>query len=326
MIQKDKIEHIANITNLAVTTVKRFFYEPEKLHVETFRTIISVLAKHYPEELRKIAENDYRDILLIFPDNELMIISDIINILQKLALKYNFDIRLYENKKHLSLNKLIEINKKKWINIRGIITLGTIAENVPEDFLVPTVFINNMQQQPYGVNIDVNDYLGGRLAIKHLHDNLWERPAFVTYEYFDKPSKERYNGVRTECENLNIECKIIKTTDFSMEETYLTTKKILSNENIDSIFYFCDQMAIGGMRAINDYGYKIGKDIGVIGFDNLVISKFLDLSSMDQGLYEKLSYSVEYILFGNGKYFDEKLPLISYSPEVVIRKSSIKTE
>ena len=134
MIQKDKIEHIANITNLAVTTVKRFFYEPEKLHVETFRTIISVLAKHYPEELRKIAENDYRDILLIFPDNELMIISDIINILQKLALKYNFDIRLYENRKYLSLNKLIELNKKKWINIRGIITLGTMAENIPEDY------------------------------------------------------------------------------------------------------------------------------------------------------------------------------------------------
>ncbi|MEI0485433.1 hypothetical protein R4K89_03685 [Brachyspira intermedia] len=48
-----------------------------------------------------------------------------------------------------------------------------------------------------------------------------------------------------------------------------TTKKILLNKTINSIFYFYYQMAIGGIKAINEYRYEIGKDIGVIGFDNL---------------------------------------------------------
>ena len=109
-----------------------------------------------------------------------------------------------------------------------------------------------------------------------------------------------------------------------MEESYNITKKILQDKTIDSIFYFCDQMAIGGIKAINEYGYEMGKDIGVIGFDNLEISEFLGLSSMDQKLYEKILYSIEYILFGNGKPFTEKSPLISYTPEVVARKSSLR--
>ena len=109
-----------------------------------------------------------------------------------------------------------------------------------------------------------------------------------------------------------------------MEESYYTTKNVLNNEDADSIFYFCDQMAIGGIKAINELGYKMGEDIGVIGFDNLEISEFLGLSSIDQKLYEKILYSVEYILFGNGQLFTEKSSKIIYNPEVVERKSSIK--
>ena len=45
---------------------------------------------------------------------------------------------------------------------------------------------------------------------------------------------------------------------------------------------------------------------------------------MDQKLYEKILYSIEYILFGNGKPFTEKSPLISYTPEVAARKSSLR--
>ena len=322
-MRKDKIENIAEITGLSPITIKRFFYTPDKLRIETLRQIMSVLSKYYPEDLRKIAQTDYRDILFIFPDNNLMIIWDILKMLQKIALKYNFQIRIYENRDYTKLNELININRKKWQDIRGIITLGTQVDKLPDDFLVPTVFINTPPQL-YGLNLDIDDYLGGKLAIEHLYLNSWKKPIFLTYEYIDKPSKDRYNGAKAASETLNLDCKLIMAKDFSMEDAYITTKKALEREDIDSIFFFSDQMAIGGIKAINEYGYKIGEDIGIIGFDNLEISEFLGLSSISQMLYEKLLFSVEYILYGNGKLFDEKLPTISYSPELVIRKSSVK--
>ena len=101
-MRKDKIENIAEITGLSPITIKRFFYTPDKLRIETLRQIMSVLSKYYPEDLRKIAQTDYRDILFIFPDNNLMIIWDILKMLQKIALKYNFQIRIYENRDYLS--------------------------------------------------------------------------------------------------------------------------------------------------------------------------------------------------------------------------------
>ena len=323
MVQKEKVENIAKILNIAETPVKRFFYSPEKLHSDTFREIMSVLAEYYPEDLRSIVKSDYRDILFILRDHNLMVASDIIKYLQKITLKYNISIRLYENSENIPLNILINKNKKKWSDIRGIISLSTETEEITNDFLIPTVFLN-MPQQEYGLNIDVNDYLGGKLAIEHLYENNWRNPAFVGHYELSGDIIERYEGVKTACENLNIDCKLFNTYNFSMEESYNTTKKILQDKTIDSIFYFCDQMAIGGIKAINEYGYEMGKDIGVIGFDNLEISEFLGLSSMDQKLYEKILYSIEYILFGNGKPFTEKSPLISYTPEVAARKSSLR--
>ena len=56
MVQKEKVENIAKILNIAETTVKRFFYSPEKLHSDTFREIMSVLAEYYPEDLRSIVK------------------------------------------------------------------------------------------------------------------------------------------------------------------------------------------------------------------------------------------------------------------------------
>ena len=224
-MRKDKIENIAEITGLSPITIKRFFYTPDKLRIETLRQIMSVLSKYYPEDLRKIAQTDYRDILFIFPDNNLMIIWDILKMLQKIALKYNFQIRIYENRDYTKLNELININRKKWQDIRGIITLGTQVDKLPEDFLVPTVFINTPPQL-YGLNLDIDDYFGGKLAIEHLYLNSWKKPIFLTYEYIDKPSKDRYNGVKAACETLNLDCKLITSKDFSMEDAYITAKKL----------------------------------------------------------------------------------------------------
>ena len=323
MGQKEKIENIANMLNIAETTVKRFFYTPEKLHSDTFREIMSILAKYYPEELRSVVKKDYRDILFILTDHNLMVVSDIVKHLQKISLKYNITIRLYENTDNIPLNILLNKNKKMWSDIRGIISLATETEESVNGFSIPTVFLN-MPQQEYGLNIDVNDYLGGRLAIEHLYKNNWRKPAFITHHDLSGDIKERYDGVKMACNDFNIECQLITTDNFSMEESYYATKNVLNDKSVDSIFYFCDQMAIGGIKAIDELGYKMGEDIGIIGFDNLEISEFLGLSSIDQKLYEKMLYSVEYILFGNGQLFTEKSSKIIYNPEVAARKSSIK--
>lgn len=39
-MRKDKIENIAEITGLSPITIKRFFYTPDKLRIETLRQIM----------------------------------------------------------------------------------------------------------------------------------------------------------------------------------------------------------------------------------------------------------------------------------------------
>ncbi len=324
MIKKDKIATISDILNIAPSTVRRFFSHPEKLHAITFRQIVSILSAHYPEELRKLAEVDTRDILLIIPSHRLLIVSDIIKKIQELGLIYNFALRIYENNNLLPLEILFEKYKKKWDDIRGVITLSSTFKNVPEGYIIPTVFLNT-EPQSHGACINVNDYIGGRVAIEHLINNGWKKPLFITYSPLDKCAKERHNGAKLACEEFGVEFQMVTTNNFSMDGAYEITKNLItSKRNFDSIFYVCDEMAIGGLQSINKEKLVLGSDIGIIGFDNLEISKFLGISSVDQALSQKMTLAIEYILYGNGKQFNETLPELSYTPIVVERYSSKK--
>ena len=81
-----------------------------------------------------------------------------------------------------------------------------------------------------------------------------------------------------------------------------------------------DYLAIGLMRAINEKGYRIPDDFGVVGYDNLELSAYvcpkLTTVSQDQKLFgEKLWEAVEHYNRTN-ETIDILLP-----QKVVIRES-----
>lgn len=326
MISFEKLDLISKKLDISKTTIGRFFHNPEKLHIDTYRKITEFLSVYCPEELRLVSKTDTRDILFIIQDIHLLIIADIIKTLLQIGSEKNFGLRLYNNSSNLNLSELIKQNKKKWIDIRGIIMLApNMIQTEINETLIPTVFLNT-PSQIYGLSITVNDYYGGKIALEHLYKNGFRKPIFISYDAsigVYECARDRLNGYKIACEELGIECRYY-TTDFSMEASYNLTQKLLKNKDFDSIFYVCDEMAIGGLQALSDANITLGADIGVLGFDNIEISKFLGLSSVDQTLSQKLNFAVDYILFGNGRSWTEKSPEISFTPEIVERASSIK--
>ena len=63
--------------------------------------------------------------------------------------------------------------------------------------------------------------------------------------------------------------------DYSSQRAYEVMKDFLSNNSdITAIFSISDIMAIGIAKAVAEKGYEIGKDISIMGFDGMDISKF----------------------------------------------------
>ena len=76
--------------------------------------------------------------------------------------------------------------------------------------------------------------------------------------------------------NIKVDKSLIRNIILSTEEGYQGMKNILSKDNIPTaVFCANDITAIGAMKAIREFEYKIPEDISVIGIDDIEISEYL---------------------------------------------------
>lgn len=74
---------------------------------------------------------------------------------------------------------------------------------------------------------------------------------------------------------LDLDEGLIKIGEFSLDDGYRLMTDLLGQDNRPrAVFAASDTMAIGCMRAIEDFGLLVGKDISVIGFDDIPAAQF----------------------------------------------------
>ena len=63
--------------------------------------------------------------------------------------------------------------------------------------------------------------------------------------------------------------------EYGYEGSYVKTKELINNNpNITAIFAISDIMAVGAAKAITDNGLVLGRDISLMGFDGMDITKY----------------------------------------------------
>jgi DNA-binding LacI/PurR family transcriptional regulator len=169
-----------------------------------------------------------------------------------------------------------------------------------------------------------NDYHGARSATSYLFERGWKRPAFVSKRFF-QTVEQRYCGYLSALYDNNM----------SFDENYICLEasdqyiydKIAQWKDMtdppDSIFCFNDEVAIVVCQAIRNAGLKVGKDIGVISYDDTNVCEELSpkLTSVSTPNYEIGRMASRTLLQMIG---GEPIPnnqLIILEPELVIRES-----
>jgi LacI family transcriptional regulator len=81
---------------------------------------------------------------------------------------------------------------------------------------------------------------------------------------------------------LALEDRYLVACGNTMESAYESTRRLLMEEpRPTAIFAINDQLALGVMRAAEDLGLKVPRDLSVAGFDNTEISRLFHLTSGD---------------------------------------------
>lgn len=130
---------------------------------------------------------------------------------------------------------------------------------------------------------------GVKKGIKYLISKNRKKVAFVKGPQELENARERFCGYKEVMEEYKLYNEsLVFHGDFTIESGIKATAEIIENvPDVEAIFYSNDMMAYGGIKFLIRNGYRIPEDVGVIGFDNIGISKFCEpeLTTISQPIY-----------------------------------------
>ena len=193
------------------------------------------------------------------------------------------------------------------------------------DANIPVVLLENKEYKDIkgaGI-IDTGLYDGAKECVKHLvskgRRNILYLDRISRHRNFSNESDLRMRGFLNQMKESNIPVsdKNIITGCTNEEEVLSKIQDRIKNGfSVDGIFGRNDRLACIGMKAVLQMGYKIPKDISIVGFDNSSLSKYTSpgLTTMDiqraeiaQAAIQMLHQMIEEKTIPEQKAFSTKL-------------------
>jgi len=159
----------------------------------------------------------------------------------------------------------------------GIIFLGTelmendidIYRSTKCPFLIFDCFESDMQFD----GVLINNADSARVATKYLIDKGHKKIGYLRGDYRIKAFRSRAVGYARAMNNhgLDVDRKYTFTLDTTMDGAYEDMKKVLKRqpELPTALFADNDMIALGAVKALQEYGYKVPEQVSIIGFDDL---------------------------------------------------------
>lgn len=177
----------------------------------------------------------------------------------------------------------------------------TDSNIVPELERAGVPFVLVMRRLPRQISVTTDDVKGGRLAGSHLFEHGHRRVAVVGGDLHASTGIERAEGLRRVYEEAGhpVDDKYVIASGFGVDEGRRDAEQVLAlAEPPTAIFAVSDFAAIGVMGAIRDAGLRVGKDVAVVGYNDLDVAAQLPvpLTSVRSPLFDMGSQSMHTLL------------------------------
>jgi DNA-binding LacI/PurR family transcriptional regulator len=190
-------------------------------------------------------------------------------------------------------------------NLDGLVIMSLPVDDVYVDHLlkhdIPTVLIEFPNKKINSVEID--DVAGGRMVAEYLVAKGHRRIAFIgdtdLPEYAIHPVSLRLVGFRKGLEEADIVLKdeFVRLAPYTMEQTRQAAIELLNTSNPPTaVFAATDFQALSMIQVAHQLGVRIPDELAVIGFDDLDMAEFADLTTVRQHLDESGRLAIEILL------------------------------
>ncbi len=280
------IKDIARESGYAISTVSRALNDHPDVSEEAkarIRRIVEEKGFVPNSNARKLKQTEAKSIVFVVKSTANMFFAGMLVELQQLARQAGYDgVAQYLDEDGDEIQLARQLCRE--LKPKGIIFLGGSAEHFRQGFdkiKIPCVLATVVSEDLKFANLSmvgVDDRKAARQAIDHLLDQghrdiliLGADPAF------SNPSQKRLEGCQDSfsAHGMALAPRRYLRTSFSFEAAYQTMRQWLQEgQRPQAVFAMSDTTAIGAIRALNDAGLQVPRDVSVIGFDGVELARF----------------------------------------------------
>ncbi|MGW4824943.1 LacI family DNA-binding transcriptional regulator [Streptomyces sp. NPDC004227] len=144
---------------------------------------------------------------------------------------------------------------------------------------IPLVLVS--RRLPGRISVTTDDVLGGRLAAEHLLELGHRRVAVVAGEPYASTGAERTQGFLDACAEAGLpvpESHVVRSR-FDVPGGRAAAERLLTlRPRPTAVFAVNDFAAIGVMAAVRDAGLTVGRDVAIVGYNDVPLAAALPVS------------------------------------------------
>ncbi len=283
------IKDIARLSGVSISTVSRVINNSAPVNPEVRSRVEAIVEEtgYRPNSLAKELQRNETHvigILLSVGTLELSSIGPTINAISDALQEKGYQIMLANSRFSLE-EEIFTFKLFQEKRVDGILYFASEFSDQHYDFLrkyaIPIVMIGQ-ENRKLGFPCVLHDdyhaaYDATRFLIRHGH----RRIGYIGIPQSDAAAGEaRRRGFDAALKSSKLEQPdaFYALGDFSIESGYVAARQLVTGapERPTALFVATDFMAIGAIRYLIENGYRVPKDISVIGFDDISVAAYMN--------------------------------------------------
>lgn len=295
---KITIREVAKQAGVSVGTVSRAFNNYPDISEETKKKVNTIAQKlgYSPNiSARRLSSKRTKVIALIINEINistgltfpLEVMSGVIAQTEKMDYEFVFYSMSLKKQKEQTLAEFCVEHDISGVILQGLSRTDPYYKEL-QTTDIPCVVIDLATNNPKVGKISINNekasYEVGKLLLEYGH----KRVFFINGKRDTDVALERESGFRRAFEEAGVcfDEKLVRYANFDEETAYLITKESLGEKEFSAIYATSDLMALGALRALNEANINIPEEASLFGFDDIVLSKYVQpaLSTVKQDM------------------------------------------
>ncbi len=278
------IKDISRETGLGLATVSKY------LNGGTVRPENKILLQKTIERLgytmnntaRALKTNKTKMVGIVIPELSNLFMTTILTEVEDILRKNGYGVLVTDCRSNSELeHQSVEFLLSKQVD--GIINVpvSSNAEHLlsARERGIPVVLVDRQLPIDYADFIGVDNILAGEMATELLLNANHKNIAIISGPENLSTAKDRVIGYKNALKKSNVKVfnENIINSDFTIESGYQSMKKLISTrQDITAVFTTNYEITVGAIIALNELSVKLPKQLSVVGFDNIELSRVIN--------------------------------------------------